>query len=246
YLFGGSFSCVSETAPSMVETIVRNLRRGNTDGKLFEIAKIYISDQIPPVNLPEEKNVLCIGIFGGNTFFDIKGILEDIADSLNIKFGYAPARRSYLHPGICAEVSCDGEILGCVGRLDPQICEELAIEKKVFIAEIDYDALMRRAKPFKYVPLSKFPEAQRDLALVSDISVTCGQIESEIYSACKYVTGVKLFDIYIGKQLVDGKKSMAFTVTFTPKDEAFTPERLDGFVKKILGNLKHKLNIELR
>lgn len=233
-------------APSMVETVVRNLRRGNVDGKLFEIAKIYLADQLPPVNLPEEKNVLCIGMFGGYTFFDIKGILEDVADSLNIKLGYAPAQRPFLHQGICAEVSCDGEVLGYVGRLDPQISEELAIEKKVFIAELDYDALMRRAKPFKYVPLSKFPEAQRDLALVADLNVTCGQIESEIYAACKYVTGVKLFDIYIGKQLGEGKKSMAFTVTFTPKDEAFTPERLDGFVKKILGNLKHKLNIELR
>lgn len=233
-------------APSMLNVIVRNLRRGNTEGKLFELAKIFIPKQLPLTELPEERNVLCIGAFGGGTFFDIKGILEDVADSLNIKFDYAPAQRPYLHPGICAEVSCDGTVLGYVGRLDPKICEDLAMEKKAFIAELDYDRLAACSKPFKYSPLSKHPEAVRDLALVADLGVTCAEIENCIYSACKYVTDIKLFDIYVGRQVGEGKKSMAFTVTFTPKDEAFTPEKTDGFVKKILGNLKHKLNVELR
>ena len=233
-------------APSMVNVIVRNLRRGNTEGKLFELAKKFIPRELPLKGLPEERETLCIGTFGGGTFFDIKGILEDIADSLNIKFNYAPAQRPYLHPGVCAEVTCDGTVVGYVGRLDPTICEELAMEKKAFIAEIDYEVLKTLARPFKYVPLSKHPEAVRDLALVVDLNVTCAEIENCIYSACKYVTGVKMFDIYIGKQVGEGKKSMAFTVTFTPKDEAFTPEKIDGFVKKILGNLKHHLNVELR
>ncbi|MDE6075652.1 MAG: phenylalanine--tRNA ligase subunit beta, partial [Clostridia bacterium] len=161
-------------------------------------------------------------------------------------FDYEPAQRPYLHPGICASVSCDGVLLGYVGRLDPAISEELAMEKKAFIAELDYDKLKACAKPFRYTPLSKFPEAARDLALVANLDITCGQIENEIYSACKYVTDVKLFDIYVGRQIGEGKKSMAFTVTFTPNEEAFTPERVDGFVKKILGNLKHKLEIDLR
>lgn len=233
-------------APSMVGVIVRNLRRGNTDGKLFELAKIYLPRELPLKNLPEERQMLCIGLFGGYTFFDIKGVLEDLADSLNIKFDYAPATRPYLHPGICAEVSCGGVSLGYVGRLDPKICEELAMEKKAFIAELDYDKLKTLAKPFKYSPLSKFPEAVRDLALVADLNLTCGEVEKEIYAACKYVTEVKLFDIYVGRQVGEGKKSMAFNLTFTPKDEAFSPERVDGFIKKILGNLKHNLNIELR
>lgn len=233
-------------APSMVNVIVRNQRRGNTDGRFFELAKVYLPKALPLEELPEERQHLCIGTFGGGTFFDIKGILEDLADSLHVKFEYAPSTRCYLHPGICAEVSCEGEVIGCAGRLDPAICEELSLEKKAFIAELDYDKLAAHAKPFKYEPLSKFPEAARDLALVANLDVTCGQVEAEIYSACKYVTNVKLFDIYVGRQVGEGKKSMAFTVTFTPKDEAFTPERVDGFVKKILGNLKHKLDIELR
>ncbi|MDE6558044.1 MAG: phenylalanine--tRNA ligase subunit beta, partial [Clostridia bacterium] len=82
--------------------------------------------------------------------------------------------------------------------------------------------------------------------LVANLDTTCREIQREIYAACKYVTNVKLFDIYVGKQVGEGKKSMAFNLTFTPKDEAFTPERIDSFIKKILGNLKHKLDIELR
>ncbi len=75
--------------------------------------------------------------------------------------------------------------------------------------------------------------------------MTCGEIEREIYSACKYVTAVKLFDVYLGEQVESGKKSMAFTVTFTPNDEPIE-NKIDGFVKKILGNLKFKLNAVLR
>lgn len=233
-------------APSMVNTIVRNLRRNNMQGGLFEISKVYIPTKLPLTSFPEEKLRLCIGMFGDLTFYTIKGILEGVADSLNTKFEYTAAQKCYMHPGVCAEVSCDGEVLGYVGRLDPVIAGELAMDRKAFIAELDYEKLMAHAKAFKFTPLPKFPEQVRDLALVADSSVICADIEKEIYNACKYVTDVKMFDFYVGKQIGEGKKSMAFTVTFTPKDEALTPEKLDNFVKKILNNLKYKLNVELR
>lgn len=233
-------------APSMLNTIVRNLRRGNMEGKLFEIAKIYLPKSLPLADFPEERDVLCLGMFGNCDFFDFKGITEAIAEKLNTKFTYAPSTRPFLHPGVCAEISCDGEVLGYIGRIDPAIAEELAMERKAFIAELDYQKLAKHARAFKYSPLPKHPEVTRDLALVADMGVTCGQIESEIYGACKYVTKVALFDIYAGAQLGEGKKSMAYTVTFTPKDEAITPEACDGYVKKILNNLKYKLNVTLR
>lgn len=233
-------------APSMLNVIVRNLRRGNTEGKLFEIASIYIPRELPVKDLPEERKMLCIGTFGNGTFLDIKGIIEDLADSLNTRFDYAVGEKPYLHPGITATISCEGEEIGYVGRIDPKIADELSMEKKAFIAEIDYEKMLAHANAFRYKPLSRFPEAERDLALVADASITCAELEKEIYSACKYVTNVRLFDIYSGSQIGGDKKSMAYTVTFTPKDEAFTPEKIDGFVKKILGNLKHNLNVELR
>lgn len=233
-------------APSMVNTMLRNLKRGNYEGGEFEFAKVYIPESVPTNNFPEERMKLCIGLWGSANFFDMKGITENIADSLNVKFEYVSGQSPYLHPGINADILCDGEKVGYIGAVDPAILESIAAERPMVIAELDYELLKKHARPFKYIPLPKYPEAQRDLALISDREITCGQIEREIYSACKYVTDVKLFDVYIGNQIESGKKSMAFTVTFTPKDEALSGEKVDGFIKKILSNLKFKLGITLR
>jgi phenylalanyl-tRNA synthetase beta chain len=94
--------------------------------------------------------------------------------------------------------------------------------------------------------LPKFAEIDRDLAFVVSGEITCEQIENEIKSACKYVSAVRLFDVYTGAQVGEGKKSMAFNVTFTPKDEPISNENVDNFVKKILKSLEYKLGITLR
>ncbi len=232
-------------APSMVNVIVRNLRRGNMEGRLFEQAKIYIADELPVKTFPKEKEVIALGLWGKQDFFDLKGIIDCIAGVLNVKFEYAPTEKPYLHPGITAKILCDGVEIGYAGMLSPEVADELALDRFAYIAEIDYDKLKKHAKPFKYSPISKFAEVTRDLALTCDRAVTCADIENEIYAACKFVTDVRLFDVYIGEQIEKGKKSMAFKVTFTPKDEPIE-ERVDGFVKKILSNLKFKLNIVLR
>ena len=232
-------------APSMVNVIVRNLRRGNMSGKLFELAKIYLADELPIKNFPKEKKILSLGMWGNCNFFDLKGITENLATHLNIKFEYEPHEKPFLHPGKTAKITCDDEYIGYIGILAPTVADELAIDRTVAIGEIDYEALENHTKPFKYSPLPKFTEYTRDLALVCDMNITSGEIEKEIYSACKYVTEVHLFDIYVGEQLEKNKKSMAFKVTFTPKDESID-DKVDGFVKKILNNLKFKLNITLR
>lgn len=232
-------------APSMVNTAVRNLRRGNMEGKLFEIANVYIADELPLKTFPHEKKMIALGIWGKYDFFDLKGVVEKIAETLNTKFEYSSAEKPFLHPGITAEIKCDGAVIGYMGMLSPAVAQALALERMVYIAEIDYEELKKHAKPFKYAPVSKFAEVKRDLALLCDSGVTCADIEREIYAACKYVSGVNLFDIYVGAQVEHGKKSMAFTITFTPKDEPIE-DKVDGFVKKILNNLKYKLNITLR
>ena len=92
-----------------------------------------------------------------------------------------------------------------------------------------------------FTPLPKFAEEQRDLAIVVDKTITCGEIEATMKEACKYITSIKLFDIYEGAQIGEDKKSMAFTVLFTPKDEAFGTESVDGFVKKISDYITKKV-----
>lgn len=232
-------------APSVMQVIVRNLRRGNMEGKVYELAKIYIADTLPLSNFPEECATLALGIWGKYDFFHLKGIVEGVADVLNVKFEYVPAKREFLHPGMTAAVLCDGIEVGYLGKVSLEIANELALERDAFVAELDYEELKKHAKEFKYSPLPKFAVETRDLALVCDKNITCGQLEKAIYSACKFVTDVKLFDVYEGGQIGAGKKSMAFTVTFTPKDEEIST-RIDSLVKKILGNLKFSLGVELR
>ncbi len=232
-------------APSMVNTIVRNLRRGNMEGKLFEIANVYLANELPIKTFPHEKKRIALGIWGKYDFFDLKGVVEKIAENLNTKFEYSSCEKPFLHPGITAEIKCDGVTVGYMGMLSPAVAENLALERTAYVAEIDYEELKKHAQTFKYSPISKFAEVKRDLALLCDSGISCAEIEREIYAACKYVTNVKLFDLYVGAQVEKGKKSMAFTITFTPKDEPIE-DRIDGFVKKILGGLKFKLNIEQR
>lgn len=233
-------------APSMVNVMLRNLKRGNFEGAAFELAKVYIAEKLPLENFPDERLHLVMGMWGSDDFFALKGICENIADGLNTKFEYVPAVRPFLHPGKTAEIVCDGEKVGYIGCLDPAVLEEIAAERPMVLAEFDYELLKKHAKPFRYTPMPKFAEVKRDLALIADADVTCGAIEKEIKGACRYVSDVKLFDIYSGSQIESGKKSMAFTLTFTPKDEAFTGEKIDGFIKKILSNLKFRLGVKLR
>jgi len=116
-----------------------------------------------------------------------------------------------------------------------------------YIMELDLKVLSQwYGKKAVFEPLPKFPEEQRDLALVADRNITCGEIEKIMKEACKYITKITLFDIYEGEQIAADKKSMAFTVVFTPKNEAFAVDSVDGYVKKILKQLNKAYGVELR
>ena len=236
-------------APSMLQNAVRNIRRGNDIGRQFEVANIYIPTTAN--EQPIEKKRLVLGIWGGkNDFFDMKGAFEKLAEIFHVQFAYARAQKSYLHPGVSATVSLDGVEVGCLGELDPAIALSLGLDKKVYLGELDLQAFFAQADDsVRYTNLPKFPAAMRDLALIADEKLTCAEIEEVLLHSCKYVTKARLFDVYRGGQVPEGKKSLAFTLTFTPDsntEKAFTPETLDNFVKKILNNLKFKLGVELR
>ena len=236
-------------APSMLMNAVRNIRRGNDEGRQFEVANTYLPRNTAASEQPEERKHVVLGIWGGkNDFFDMKGAVEKLAEVFHLSFTYERAQKTYLHPGVSADVLVDGKAVGCIGELDPAIAASLGLDKKVYLGELDLNAL-DLDDGVRYKNLPKFPAVQRDLALIADEKLTCAEIEDVLMHSCKYVTAAKLFDVYRGGQVPEGKKSMAFTLTFTPDanvEKAFTPETLDGYVKKILGNLKFKLGIELR
>ena len=238
-------------APSMLQNAVRNIRRGNDEGRQFETANVYYPRNTAASEQPDERKHVVLGVWGGkNDFFDMKGAVEKIAEVFHVSFTYERAEKSYLHPGVSANVIFGKEIVGVIGELDPAIALSLGLDKKVYLGELDLTALESALDDaIRYKNLPKFPAVNRDLALLADEKLTCAEVEEVLMHSCKYVTKAKLFDVYRGGQIPEGKKSMAFTLTFTPDaqtEKAFTPETLDGFVKKILNNLKFKLGIELR
>ncbi len=238
-------------APSMLANAVRNIRRGNDEGKLFEVANVYEPNDTAAGEQPTEKRHVTLGVWGGAySFFDVKGAIERLAEVFHLQFTYTRAEKTYLHPGVSANVLYGNRVVGCLGELDPAIAMSLGLDKKVYLAELDLAALEADLDDgVRYENLPKFPAVKRDLALLADEELTCEQVRDVLMHSCKYVTEAVLFDVYRGGQIPDGKKSMAFTLTFTPDataEKGFTPDGLDGFVKKILNNLKFKLGVELR
>ncbi len=237
--------------PSLLGVVSRNVKKGNYEGRIFEIAKTYIPKSLPVSDFPTERKHLCLAVFGENEdFFTVKGALKVIEENFRVKFNLGVrAEKTYLHPGVSAKILLGGEEIGCFGQVTYETCAEFDIENKVYVLELDFDSLQKAfTTPFKFEPLPKFPEVKRDLALVADETVSCGEIEDVIYSACKTsVKDVELFDVYVGDQIGAGKKSMAFTVTFrSDGTKPLEASDVDGFVKRILGSLKHRLNVELR
>ena len=242
-------------APSLLNSAVGNLRNGNAGGRLFELSNIYVPRQLPVTELPEERLHLGFVAFGPDEdFFTLKGALEGVGEAFGITFGVERAADvPWLHPGQSAYLVCDGERVGVFGRLANDVTAELKLPKdsrtnlNILLGEIDYAALMRHACcKLCYHPLSPFATVERDLALVVDEGMTCGAIVDAIRHACPQVSKVELFDVYRGEKLGAGKKSMAFRLYFQPADKALEPADIDRFVKKILGNLKYKLGIEIR
>ena len=240
-------------APSMLKVIVDNLKKGNSAGRLFEMSNVYIPRQMPLTELPDERMTLCLGAFGPDEdFFTVKGTLEALAEEFGVQFTYRRETVCYLHPGMTAAVYCGDVRIGAFGKLANDITAELKIAKderaaqNIYLGEFDYAALTAcAAGELRYQPISEFEPERRDLALVCDEAVACGDIESAIRAADKRVTDVALFDLYRGEKLGKGKKSLAFTVSLHAGDHAMTGEEADGAVKKILKELA-KLDVTLR
>ena len=237
-------------APSMLQSIVRNLRRGNDSGKLFELANVYLPEELPLTALPKEKKTLSVGAWGNCDFFDVKGTIEAICDAFGITLTFERGQKSFLHPGVTAIVKMGEKEVGFVGELAPDLAGELAIDRKVYLAELDYAAVSKKfGSGMHYEGIPKFPAVKRDLALLVKEEVACGDIIHTIQHACRAVKSVELFDIYRGGQVPTGKKSMAFSLTFVPEataEKGLSPETVDSFIRKILGNLKHNYDIDMR
>ena len=235
--------------PSMLEILSRNNAYHNKSVKLYEIAKIYLPVAGQP--LPEEPKMLVLGTYGANeTFFTLKGELEGIFAGLRLKKAsyHAVKDNPSYHPGRCAAVVIDGMEVGVMGQVHPLVAKNYGIDTDVYCAEISFTKLLQcRLPDATYSPLPKYPVVTRDLALICDEAVTVAQAEEVITAAAgKLLRDVKLFDIYRGVGVPEGKKSMAFSLELRADDRTLTDTDSEGVVTKVLNSLKEKLNATLR
>ena len=195
--------------------------------------------------------MLLLGTYGANeNFFSLKGELEAVFAGLRLKkASYCAVKDnpSY-HPGRCAKVSIDGVVVGVIGQVHPLVAANYGIEADVYCAEINFTELLNHQLPdATYTPLPKYPSVNRDLALVCDEAVTVADVENVITaSAGKLLRGVKLFDIYRGVGVPEGKKSMAFSMELRADDRTLTDVDSEQVVSKVLKALEEKLSAVLR
>ena len=235
--------------PSLMDILSRNNAYHNKSVKLYEIAKIYLP--VEGQALPEEPKMLLLGTYGANeNFFTLKGELEAVFAGLRLKkasYAAVKSNPSY-HPGRCAAVSIDGIEVGVMGQVHPLVAKNYGIDVDVYCAEINFTKLLTCLLPdATYTPLPKYPSVTRDLSLICDEAVTVADAENVITAAAgKLLRGVKLFDIYRGVGVPDGKKSMAFSLELRADNRTLTDTDSEAVVSKVLAALKDNLDAILR
>ena len=235
--------------PSMLDILSRNNAYHNKSARMYEIAKVYL-----PVDgqaLPEEPKMLILGTYGAQEdFFSLKGELESVFAALRTKKASSTAvsNNPSFHPGRCAEVSMDGEVLGYMGQIHPLVAANYGMECEVYCAEISFTKLMAHLLPdATYSPLPKYPAVTRDLSFVCDEALTVAKAEQTITAAAgKLLRSVKLFDIYRGANLGEGKKSLAFSLELRADDRTLTDADTEPVITKVLGALASECGAVLR
>ena len=235
--------------PSMLEILSRNNAYHNKSVKLYELAKIYLPQEGQV--LPEEPKMLVFGTYGaGESFFTLKGEVEAVLNGLRVKkpsYTAVQDNPSY-HPGRCAKLTIDGVDVGYMGQVHPLVAQNYGIDAEVYCAELNFSKMFELMLPEPtFTPLPKYPAVTRDLALVCDEAITVAELENCITAAAgKLLRKVNLFDIYRGKGIPEGKKSMAFSLVLRADDRTLTDEDSVGVVNKVLAKLESDLGVQIR
>ncbi|MBR2743388.1 MAG: phenylalanine--tRNA ligase subunit beta [Clostridia bacterium] len=236
------------TLHSMLDALARNYNYKNTDASLFEISNVYIKNE-DETKLPDEQKKITIGTLSGD-FFDLKGIVESLLAGLRV--GGAQIRpmtdNPMFHPGRAAVYSVGKRDFAVLGEIHPAIAKNYGIDAPVYCAVVDFASAYRYSKKsVSYNPLPRFPAITRDLAFVVNRDMLSGDIEAVIKKyAGKLLEKVSLFDVYEGKQIGEGKKSMAYSVVLRDREKTLTDKNADEVVAKILKGLAGDLGVELR
>ena len=247
---GEDTSVMRTTAlPSMLGVLSTNLNRRNMEAKLYEMATVYKKQ--PGKMLADERTVLTLGAYGGDVdFFALKGAVEALlcaARTPDVRFT-ADTETAAFHPGRCAAVWSGDTRLGTLGQIHPDVCAAYGLDGATYCAEIDVVLLhdLEGTEPV-YTPLPRFPAITRDIAVVCDAAVPVGELTECIRKAEKNVLrGVKLFDVYTGVGIPEGKKSVAFSLTLRSDDGTLTDDHAEEAVRAVLDALRESFGAVIR
>ena len=247
---GEDTSVMRTTAlPSMLGVLSTNLNRRNMEARLYEMATVYRKQ--PGKTLADERTALTLGAYGGGTdFFALKGAVETLlraARTPDVRFT-ADTESAAFHPGRCAAVWSGDTRLGTLGQIHPDVCAAYGLDGATYCAELDGVLLhdLEGAEP-TYTPLPRFPAITRDIAVVCDAEVPVGELTECIRKAEKNVLrGVKLFDVYTGAGIPEGKKSVAFSLTLRSDDGTLTDDHAEEAVRAVLDALRESFGAVIR
>ena len=248
---GEDFSIMRTTSLNgMLTSLSTNYNRRNKNVKLYELGNIYLPKSLPLTELPDERMQFTLGFYGDGDFFSMKGVVEEFLEKVGMrnKPEYNPdAGKTFLHPGRQADIVYDGEVIGYLGEVHPDVLDIYSIGEKAYIAVIDMPHIVEKATfDRKYEGIAKFPAVTRDISMVMDKSVLVGTVEDIIEKrGGKLVESYKLFDIYEGSQIKSGFKSVAYSISFRAKDRTLEDKDINPIMENILKDLG-ALGIELR
>ena len=237
--------------PNMMEVLGRNYSRNISKVKAFEIGTTFFRSLDEDETLPEEHDSMVIACYGeGESFYTLKGMVEELFAKLGI-YGvdYIPeSEYGVYHPGRCARIMYQDIELAIMGEVHPDVAEKFGIGTRSYCCELAFDQIMKQANIERfYKPLPKYPAIIRDIALLVKEDCTAAEMVNIIKeSGGKLLERVALFDVYRGKQVTEGMKSVAFSLTYRALDRTLTDEEVVKAHQKVLGALKERLDAVLR
>lgn len=234
----------------MLTSLATNYNRRNKNVRMYELGNIYLPKELPLTELPEERMMFTLGMYGNGDFFDMKGVVEEFFDQVGMhkKVEYDPkAGKSFLHPGRQALISYENDEIGYLGEVHPVVADTYGIGTRAYVAVLDILKVVEHATfDRKYEGIAKYPAVNRDISMVVPKSVLVGDIEHMIAQrGGKILEHYELFDIYEGSQIQEGYKSVAYSITFRSKEKTLEEAEVTSAMKKILNGLE-SLGIELR